>query len=119
MDTAIVNPILVPVIAIAVLFAGRSAKPSTLRIIAVLAGGAVGYGLGASVNALATNIFSWLAGAHLIGGGQILDAGNIMAGLVIAGCSLGLLAAMFIREPADDAQPHTADEPAPQDHIRA
>ncbi len=103
----ILNPILILIILIALVAALIPAKQSARKITAVLAGCLAGYGVAAAVNALSTNIFSWLVSAHILGSGAMLSTGDIMTGLMVAGSGLGLLAAMFIREPMPLAPPQT------------
>lgn len=101
----ILNPIFFVIILIALVAALIPAKQSARKITAVLAGCLAGYGVGAAVNALSMNIFSWLTSAHILRSGAMLSTGDIMTGLMVAGSGLGLLAAMFIREPMPLAPP--------------
>lgn len=96
------------IIVIVLAVAWRSGKPSARRIVAVLAGCLAWYGAGVSVNALSTDIISWLPTRN----GMIVSTGDIMIGLMIAGSGLGLLAAMFIRDPDPHPEPEASSEAA-------
>jgi hypothetical protein len=99
-------------IALAVAVPAGRASVSGRRILAVLFGSFIGYGVAISVNAVLTSVMTW----HPVNGAAAYT-GDIMTGLMIAGSGLGLLAALFIRDSSTNRLHR--DQPEPGKHAVA
>lgn len=91
-----VNPLCLPIFAVALVVAIPSGRASVSgrRVLAVLFGILAGYGVAVGVNAILISLMSW----HQLSNGAVLNDGDIMTGLMIAGAGVGLVTSLFIRD---------------------
>jgi hypothetical protein len=98
-----VNPLYLLIFVVALMVATPAAKASASgrRILAVVFGSFMGYGIAVSVNAVLTSLMSW----HQLPTGAAAYTGDIMTGLMVAGSGLGLIASLFIRDRTPSTSP--------------